>query len=67
MDPGQLREVKEIEIVHLHLRYAHTRIYRPERVYALASSIERFGQILPVIVLREGVNFFVLIDGYRRD
>jgi ParB-like chromosome segregation protein Spo0J len=66
MDPAQLREVKEIEIVHLHLRYAHTRIYRPERVYALASSIERFGQILPVIVLREGVNSFVLIDGYLR-
>jgi ParB family transcriptional regulator, chromosome partitioning protein len=66
MDPAQLREVKEVEIVHLHLRYAHTRIYRPERVYALASSIERFGQILPVIVLREGVNSFVLIDGYLR-
>jgi ParB-like chromosome segregation protein Spo0J len=66
MDPAHLREVKEIEIAHLHLRYAHTRIYRPERVYALASSIERFGQILPVIVLREGVNSFVLIDGYLR-
>ena len=33
---------------------------------ALASSIERFGQILPVIVLREGVKAFVLIDGYLR-
>ena len=32
----------------------------------MASSIERFGQILPVIVLREGVNSFVLIDGYLR-
>ncbi len=66
MDPGHLREVKEIEIAQLHLRYAHTRIEWPERVLALASSIERFGQILPVIVLREGVNSFVLIDGYLR-
>jgi len=33
---------------------------------ALASSIERFGQILPVIVLREGDDSFVLIDGYLR-
>jgi len=33
----------------------------------LASSIERFGQILPVIVLRQGVNSFVLIDGYLRN
>jgi ParB-like chromosome segregation protein Spo0J len=66
MDPGDSREVKEIEMAHLDLRYAHTRIERPERVLALASSLERFGQILPVIVLREGVNSFVLIDGYLR-
>ena len=49
MDDGHLREVKEIEIAHLLLRYAHTRIHRPERVSSLASSIERFGQIIPVI------------------
>ena len=66
MDSGHLREVKEIEIAHLKLRYAHTRIYRPERISSLASSIERFGQIIPVIVLREGVNSLVLIDGYLR-
>ena len=66
MDSGHLREVKEIEIAQIHLRYAHTRIEWPERAIALASSIERFGQILPVIVLREGVNSFVLIDGYLR-
>ena len=66
MDPGHLREVKEIEVAHLDLRYAHTRIQRPERVFALAISIERFGQILPVIVLREEINSFILIDGYLR-
>jgi len=48
MDSGHLREVKEVEIAHLHLRYAHTRVHRPERVSSLASSIERFGQIIPV-------------------
>jgi ParB-like chromosome segregation protein Spo0J len=66
MDPGHLREVKEIEIAQLHLRYAHTRIEGTQRVLALASSMERFGQILPVIVLRQGDNSFVLIDGYLR-
>ncbi len=66
MDPGHLREVKEIEIAQLHLRYAHTRIEWPQRVLTLASSIERFGQILPVIVLREEGNSFVLLDGYLR-
>ena len=66
MDSGPCREVKEIEMAHLDLRYAHTRIERPERVLALASSIERFGQILPVIVWRQGGCAFVLIDGYLR-
>jgi ParB family chromosome partitioning protein len=66
MDPGHLREVKEVEIAHLKLRYAHTRIQRPERVSSLASSIERFGQIIPVIALREGMDSLVLIDGYLR-
>ena len=66
MDPGHLREVKEIEIAHLKLRYAHTRIHRPERVSSLASSMERFGQIIPVIALWEGVGSWVLIDGYLR-
>jgi ParB family chromosome partitioning protein len=66
MDFGHFREVKEIEIAQIDLRYAHTRIQRPERLSSLSSSIERFGQILPVIVLREGVNSFVLIDGYLR-
>ncbi len=66
MESGHLREVKEIEIAHLHLRYAHTRIERPERIFSLASSMERFGQIIPVIALKEGVNSWVLIDGYLR-
>jgi ParB-like chromosome segregation protein Spo0J len=66
MDPGDFREVREIEMAQLHLRYAHTRIEWPQRVLALAHSIERFGQVLPVIVLREGGTSFVLIDGYLR-
>jgi ParB family chromosome partitioning protein len=66
MDSGHLREVKEIEMAHLELRYAHTRIYRPERISSLARSIERFGQIIPVIVLRAGMDSLVLIDGYLR-
>lgn len=66
MDSGYFREVKEIEIGQVQLRYAHTRMEWPEKVMALASSIERIGQILPVIVLREGGQGFVLLDGYLR-
>jgi len=66
MDVGHVREIKEIEIGRLHLRYAHTRIQRVERVSSLISSMEHFGQILPVIVLREATETLVLIDGYQR-
>jgi ParB family chromosome partitioning protein len=65
VDGGQLREVKEIEMAQLQLRYAHTRIERPKESLALAGSIERVGQIIPVIVVKEGM-IFVLLDGYLR-
>ncbi len=65
MESGHLREIKEIEIAQLHLRYAHTRIERPKESLALAGSIECVGQIIPVIVVREGM-IFVLLDGYLR-
>jgi len=67
MEGGDLRELKEIKMAHLALRYAHKRIQRSERFFALASSIERFGPMIAVIVLREGTHSFVLIDGTLRD
>ena len=57
-----VREIKEIEIGRLHLDYAHTRIERSKESLALSASIERLGQIVPVIV----TNAFVLLDGYLR-
>lgn len=65
MESGHFREIKEIEIAQLCLRYGHTRIERPKESLALASSIEQVGQIIPVIVVREGIGF-VLLDGYLR-
>lgn len=53
----------EIEIMKLNLRYAHTRVARPRESLALADSIERIGQIVPVVVTREELT---LIDGYLR-
>jgi ParB family chromosome partitioning protein len=63
---GPVREIKEIEMGRLELRYAHTRIQKVERVSSLIHSMERFGQVLPVIVLREATERLVLIDGYQR-
>ena len=61
-----MSEAKDIEIAHLSLRYAHTRIRRPRAVLRMAESIECFGQIVPVVVVAgEGLGH-VLIDGYLR-
>jgi len=57
-----VREIKEIEIAQLDLRYGCTRIERPKESLALAAAIERLGQIVPVIV----TNAHVLLDGYVR-
>lgn len=55
-------EVVEMEIAHLELRYAHTRIIKRESLVALAASMEQWGQLIPVITVAP----WVLIDGYRR-
>jgi len=59
-------DIKEIEIGSLVLRYTHTRVARPERISSLVGSIERCGQIVPVITVKESDFCFVLIDGYLR-
>jgi ParB family transcriptional regulator, chromosome partitioning protein len=56
----------------LELRFAGARLIEPEAVEKLARSIERDGQIVPLIVVvssssdAEGAERLVLIDGYRR-
>ena len=56
------RQIREIEIAQLDLRYAPMRIERPKEGLALAASIERAGQLVPVVVTKT----FVLLDGYLR-
>lgn len=59
-------ETKEIEIGQLIMRYGHIRVHRPEIASSLMNSVERCGQIIPVITVRESDLSFVLIDGYLR-
>jgi len=55
-----------IEIAHVDLRYAHTRIRQPRAVVRMAESLERYGQLVPIVVVA-GADFgHVLIDGYLR-
>jgi len=42
------------------------RVHRPEIASSLMNSIERCGQIIPVITVKESDLSFVLIDGYLR-
>jgi len=57
---------KAVEIGHLELKYAHTRIRNKKAIIRLCASILRFGQITPVIVVPAEAPSYVLIDGYLR-
>jgi hypothetical protein len=64
--PGRFTEIREIEMDQIEFRYSRTRVAKPRMVSSLVSSIERSGQIVPVIAVKESDFSFVLIDGYLR-
>ncbi|WP_459937464.1 ParB/RepB/Spo0J family partition protein [Desulfonatronum parangueonense] len=57
--------IKNIERFQIIPRYAHTRMARAKALNAMVVSMNRFGQISPVLVTKEEQGF-VLIDGYLR-
>jgi len=59
-------QLKTLEIAHLDLRYAHTRIRKPEALLPLMRSLEQWGQRRPVSVLPSDPPCHVLVDGYLR-
>jgi ParB family chromosome partitioning protein len=73
-DPGVLgvrdmtahTEIESLEIAHLDLRYAHTRIRRPKALLPLMRSLEQWGQLRPVSVVPSDPPCHVLVDGYLR-
>lgn len=56
-------EIEEMEIHRLDLRYLHTRVMNEFSVASMKRSLERFGQLSPLVVAGDGL---ALIDGYRR-
>lgn len=58
-------QYEQIDLPTLVLRYAHTRIARPKALNMMMSSMDRFGQTTPVIVVIEE-SLLILIDGYLR-
>ena len=58
--------ITNVEIAHLELSYAHTRIKRLRRMAYLTDSLMRYGQLVPIVVVADCHPRFVLIDGYQR-
>lgn len=58
--------IKLVEITHLCLSYAHTRIERPRQIIRMADSLKRYGQLSPIVVVADKHPQFVLLDGYLR-
>lgn len=64
METNQGKSV-EIELNTLDLRYAHTRVTNPRTQDRMTRSIERYGQLTPVLVVPANGRP-VLVDGYLR-
>ena len=62
----EMIRIKPIEIVHLNLRYSHVRVQDPRAVIRMADSLERYGQIMPILVVTAEAPHYTLIDGYLR-
>jgi len=58
--------MESLEINQLDLRYGHTRIRKPEALLPLMRSLEKWGQLRPVSVVRTDPASHVLVDGYLR-
>ena len=56
---------REVDLSSLDLRYAHTRVAKPKHVDMIAHSIDRFGQITPVLIIPQD-ELLVLIHGFVR-
>ena len=62
----EIIRIRPIEIVHLNLRYSNIRVQDPKTVIRMADSMERYGQIMPILVVTADAPHYTLIDGYLR-
>ena len=56
----------ELEFHQLDLRYESLRVYRPDRERRLLASLADHGQQIPIVVVEDESNRFIIIDGYNR-
>lgn len=59
-------QIITIECQHLEMRYPHLRLQNHQVLEKLTVSIERYGQLKPVLVIPESLHQWILVDGYHR-
>ena len=60
------QEKIDISIDQFGERYAGLRIINPKADKAMIRSLEKYGQLTPVVVTRSGANEYELLDGFKR-
>jgi len=59
------KEIIEVDLHLLDLRYAHTRIKNAKVLARMQNSVSNYGQIVPALAVADSERF-ILIDGYLR-
>ena len=59
-------KTEHLDLHLLELRYEHTRVHNEAAFIRLRRSMEKSGQLRPVVVVPDKSGRFILIDGYQR-
>ena len=65
MDAGNFEQITELPLEAIDERLQRYRLQVPRAEQAMARSLERYGQISPIVVCRQE-EAHVLIDGFKR-
>ena len=63
---GTEHETVEIPLVKISERFGHLRIINPQADKAMVRSMEKYGQMTPVVVSRIEKDCYELLDGFKR-
>ena len=65
-DQRSATETVEIPLTKISERFAHLRIINPQADRAMLRSMEKYGQMTPVVVSRMEQDHYELLDGFKR-
>ncbi|MCP3954746.1 MAG: ParB N-terminal domain-containing protein [Desulfobacterales bacterium] len=64
--PETTQETVDISIDRFNEQYGNLRIINPNADKAMVHSLEKYGQLTPVVVTKTAANNFELLDGFKR-